>query len=576
MSQKIRISVFSVAALLLAVFMLQTVYAQPAGSTGGAPTGSGALSIQDLSVTPNYVVSGDNISLSFQLYNSYSSSLRNVNLDLEASNPLLNVSPSYTSLADSIGSGTYGGLGLDVYSYNIHVPSTLPEGVYTISVVATYETTVSDGLLSYDVPGESVMPIYIYVHGLPKLGINLAPSSQIEPNQNVQMQIAATNFGTGTAYNVTAVLENSTYFKPFGNKVFVLGNMEPGAPGTATADMYVAKNIVNGTQFVNMLVSYQYENGTRTERNVSVPVGVLLNSPDIIATVQSTEPPELYIGSNQSVQIAIQNVGSGLARNVSVSILSGKGTIVGSSSRNFFISSLQQGQSATESILVSSNQSSPQNSSDIYAMIGYEGANYMGNYSKTVAIPLSLFPSAEFNVTAVRSSLTPGGTYLPVTYEIKNIGNEPAKEVSLSLQSIYPITPVSGTAYVENIMPGSSANVTFYVDVDPNGAQGSYPVTLYEQWRQPNGASSQQFSGSSSYYINVGGAGANSGSSAGQQGNGQSAIGIVIAVVVVLAIAAFVMRRRSLASKAGTKGDSDGQQDEKRSEGRKRAARQGN
>ena len=170
---------FSVAAVLLAVFMLQAAYAQPAGSTGGAPTGSGALSIQDLSVSPNYVVSGDNISLSFQLYNSYSSSLRNVNLDLEASNPLLNVSPSYTSLADSIGSGTYGGLGLDVYSYKIHVPSTLPEGVYTISVVATYETTVSDGLLSYDVPGESVMPIYIYVHGLPKLGINLAPSYPI-------------------------------------------------------------------------------------------------------------------------------------------------------------------------------------------------------------------------------------------------------------------------------------------------------------------------------------------------------------------------------------------------------------
>ncbi len=48
------------------------------------------------------------------------------------------------------------------------------------------------------------------------------------------------------------------------------------------------------------------------------------------------------------------------------------------------------------------------------------------------------------------------------------------------------------------------------VSVDTHGVPGNYPVTLYEQWKQPNGAVNQQFSGSNNYFITTyGSSGAN-------------------------------------------------------------------
>ena len=542
--------------VMVAMLLVQAAYAQSvnSGSTGGAPSGSGALSLQALTLSPQYVVSGENATISFQLFNSYSGTLQNVNLQLEASNPLLNVSPSDTNLIGVVGSGIYGGSGFDIYTYKIHIPSTLQSGIYTIDVVATYETSVSNGVTSYDTPGESVMPISIYVHGKPGIGFSLAPSSQIVPNSDMQFEVDAHNSGTGTAYNVTATIDNSTYFKPSGAEELILGTMAAGASYSSAASVFVASNITNGTHSVKLTLSYQDENGTYVHTNTSVPIAVLLNSPDIIAAVQSTQPSQLYVGANQSVEVAVENVGSGTARNVSVSFRSGSGAIVGSAAASFFISSLQPGQSVPETITVSSNQSEPSSVAHLYASLSYEGANYAGNYSKVVPINLSVFPSAVFSITSVQGSLQPGATYKPVAYTIKNVGNEPASQVSLSLQSIYPITPISGNAYIDSLAPNQSTTVTFYVDVDSNGADGSYPATIYEQWRQPNGAISQQFSGSNSYYMAVGGkqyapSGTQpSGSPANYSGYAYAAIAVI--VVAVLAFLAINMRsKRSSRSK---------------------------
>ena len=555
--------------VLVAMLLVQASYAQSvnSGSTGGAPSGSGALSLQALTLSPQYVVSGENVTLSFQLFNSYSGTLNNVNLQLEASNPLLNVSPSYTNLIDVIGSGIYGGSGFDIYTYKLHIPSTLPSGIYTIDVVATYETSVSDGVTSYDTPGESVMPINIYVHGKPGIGFSIAPSSQLVPNSEAQFEVNAQNTGTGTAYNVTATIVNSTYFKPSGAEDLILGTMAPGAAYSSTASIFVASNITNGTHNLRLALSYQDENGTQVHTNATVPIAVLLNSPDIIAAVQSTQPSQLYVGSNQSVEVAIENVGSGTARNVSVSFSSRSGAIVGSAASSFFISSLQPGQSVPETITVSSNQSEPRSVAHVYTLLSYKSANYAGNYSKVVPINLSVFPSAVFSITSVQGSLQPGSTYKPVTYTIKNVGNEPASQVSLSLQSIYPITPISGNAYIDSLAPNQSATVTFYVDVDSNGADGSYPATIYEQWRQPNGAISQQFSGSNSYYMAVGGkqyapSGTTSESaSANYSGYIYAAIAVVVIVIALFAVS--MRSKRSSGRKAKKSSESEGAESER-------------
>ena len=151
--------------------------------------------------------------------------------------------------------------------------------------------------------------------------------------------------------------------------------------------------------------------------------------------------------------------------------------------------------------------------------------------------------SAIFNITGTDASLTPGATYKPLMLTIKNIGNEAAQQLTFSLQFTYPITPATSTAYVNNLDPGQSANVVFYVNVDQNGNSGTYPLTIYEQWKQPNGAEGQQFSASQNYFSQVS-------SSSGKSGYG-AIIGAAI-VLVAIVVGAYLYMKRKKSKAAGS------------------------
>ena len=78
--QKI-MDIFGYSGLALAILM---VFAVPAMAQSTTIQANGALSLQNLVVSPQPVVSGDNVNISFQLFNSYSSQLQNVNLSCRA------------------------------------------------------------------------------------------------------------------------------------------------------------------------------------------------------------------------------------------------------------------------------------------------------------------------------------------------------------------------------------------------------------------------------------------------------------------------------------------------------------
>ena len=510
---------------IMCILAAAAVLAPMAGAQAAATPG-GALSITNLRVSPQPVVAGDNITISFNLFNSYTSSLNNVNLQLMAQSPLINVSPSYSTLIDGIGTGIYGGVSAGVFTYTVHVPSTLPEGEYTIDAVAGYQTTQSNGYVNYDVAAQSVMPIDIYVYGIPQIAINAVPQGQIVPGHQFTMSISAVNYGTGQARNVSIAILGSSEFGASGAEQFNLGIIPAGSSQSAVATIFPAANVPGGTSYLPVRLSYMSDAGVSSNATVDVPISILLNRPDIAVSIMNAVPTQLSPGSNQTLTVLIQNIGTGQANNVSVQFLNGTGVSASGSASNFFIGSLPQDGQITENVFVSANRNANQTNYSIPVMVRYTYANYQNSTVQYDSIPIKVQSGAVFSIGAVSASLVPGDTYKPVTFTVKNIGNEEAQQVTLSLQSIYPITPVTPDAYVNSLAPGQSENVTFYVNVDSSGKPGTYPVTLYEQWRQPNGATNQQYAGSDNYYVQVGGG---SGS-----GYGSIAIWAVVAVIVVI------------------------------------------
>ena len=540
--------------LLLSIFLVAMAGISNISAAQVFTSVDGVLSIDNLAILPTPVIAGENMTLSFQLFNSYINTLKNVNLQLTGENPIVTVSPASSSQLGVIGTGQYGGLSAAPFVYNFHVPSTMQAGVYTIDVVATYDTQEGTAGATEDVPGQSIMPISFYVYGIPNIQLTPIPRGQLVPGGQSIIDIAAINTGTDTARNVTLAVENSSYFTPSGPTRINLGIMQPGIPENATMVLQTAQNVPSGQINLPIRETYTAQSGQNVSLVENVPLSFVTGNPDIVASIQSAYPAQLYAGSNQTLSILIQNTGHGDAKNLSINFLSNDGLTVSGSASSFFVGTLPAGGSIMESVFVSANSNANKTSYTIPVAVSYTGLAANSSISEVLQVPIKLQGAAIFNITSESGSLLPGASYAPVTFTIRNNGNEPAQQASMSLQTTYPVSPANPNAYLASLAPGQSAQVTFYVSVDTNGGTGSYPVTLYEQWRQPNGYSTQQYSGSNNYFVQVGGnGGAQSyGNSAGaaQQsssgGNSWLISGIGIVIVIVIAAVFFRQFRKSM------------------------------
>ncbi len=495
-------------ALVVAVQFFGLTYAQ-----------SNALSIANFDVTPQPVAAGSNVTLSWQLYNSYTAQLTNVNLALEGSYPLLNYSPAWTQLLTTVPTGMYGGTSL--FTYKLHIPSNVKSGTYSLTLAATYQTT-SGGT---QVTSSASMPISFYIRGSPYLKVTANPSAGISPGAQSSVTLSVLNVGTDNATNTSITLLNSNNFSIIGGSTFNFGTIAPQSTGSAAAILLSNSTLPMGAPVLPVEIRYNTAYGASKSYTEMVPVSASLGVPQIGVGIISAVPQSLYAGTNQTLSLSLQNIGSGTAKNVTLSVLGNKNITAGNSASRIFVGTIAAGASTTASLFITANKGDAKSSYSLPVLIKYQNANYNVSMNKTVFLPISLQPIASFNVTGQTSGIAPGTTYVPVTLKVKNEGNELAQAITFSLQTIYPISQVNPNAYVSQILPGQTANVTFYVNVDSAANPGQYPITIYEQWTQPSGGNNQQYSSSQSYYLEV-----------GQSGgiNLMDYVYLVVAVVIII------------------------------------------
>jgi hypothetical protein len=503
---------------------------------GNVNAQTNALSIANLDVTPQPVYAGSNVTVSFQLYNSYTAELTNVNLELEGTYPLLNYSPAWTQFLTTVPTGVYGGISL--FEYTMHVPKNVKSGTYYLTLVATYQTSSGENT---ELTSSSSMPISFYIRGFPNLKITANPSTGISPGVQSTVALDVLNVGTDNATNTSITVLNSKNFSVLGGSTFNLGTIAPQATGAASAILLANSTLPAGTPELPVIVRYNTIYGANSYYEEMVPVSESLGSPQIGVGIVSATPESLYPGTNQTLVLSLQNIGSGTAKNVTLSVVGNGNITAGNSASKIFVGTIVAGSTATASLFITANKRDNQNKYNLPVYISYQNANYNLTSNTTVLLPISLQSIAQFNVTGVASDLAPGGTYVPVTLRVKNIGNEAAQSVTFSLETIYPVSQVNPNAYVSAMLPGQTANVTFYVNIDSAANSGQYPITIYEQWSQPTGGNNQQYSSSQTYYVNVG--------SSGGAGLYEYIIGAVVVVVIAFVVVRRMRKQRTAAKK---------------------------
>jgi hypothetical protein len=499
-------------ATLIAVLGMTVATAQEA---------TGALSLTNLKITPQPVVAGETFNLTFQLFNSYVNPLSNVNIQLTASNPILNVSPSSSDLIQDIGSGNFGG-GNIRFTYKLHVPSTLQAGEYTVYMQASYDSEVGIAGEQENLPGQTTDPINFYVYGIPNIQLVAVPSSQLLAGAPDSFEITAINTGTDTARNVSMTFLNSTDFIPSGAPTINLGIMSVGAQVEDTATLIASPSLRAGNVTIPIRLKYTAGSGINYSMITNITVAFVTPKPDIVASIEDAIPNQLAPGANQTLTVLIQNNGYGTAKNLTLKFLSSPPLTVTSSASSYFIGTLAAGAKTTEQIQLTASRDANKTLYNLPVSISYSEITGVSNQSIR-NIPVRLQNASIFNITAVSGTLIPGGTNQPLALVIKNIGNEPAEQVTLSLQTIYPLTPENPNYYINSLAPGQSVNATFFVSTSSQGDNGTYPITVYEQWKQPNGFTTQQYSSFNNYYAEVSTSG----------GIGSYLVPIVIVLIIV-------------------------------------------
>lgn len=395
-------------------FVALAVISSYAGATSSYDS---ALSMANVTVSPNPVIAGGDVHIRFRMYNTFNYNIYGTTLQPSGSYPLLNASPQNSIVLGQVPSG----FSSSYYNYTFAVPNTTTAGSYTVTFTATYFVYAATGT----VIATSEMPVTFYVQ----------------------------------------------------------------------------------------------------------------NRPSIKVTLSSPQPAALYSGYNQSVSLRIQNTGYGTARNITVSVLPGNGLDILSSVTTFFISNLTHNSTVTEPLLISAHNTS---STSVIANASFYSSTLQQRFSSTQRANLSVSPSAQFAISSGDTEPRVGAVDVPIHLKVMNTGTIQASQMQLNLQTSYPLTPVASTAYVNSLEPGASTNVTFLVNIDTSAIPGNYPVTLYEQWKQPDGAVNQQFSGSDNYFVTV-----------ANQGYGIPLLPIAAVAIVAIVAARFYMKRKAAKGKNG-------------------------
>ena len=318
---------------------------------------------------------------------------------------------------------------------------------------------------------------------------------------------------------------------------FEVGTINPSeTTGYYNFTLQVPNTTPAGTYTVTFTTTSFIYAATGTEvAQSTIPVSFYIqNKPTIKVTASNPQAAPLYAGHNQTINILVENTGYGSARNVTITVSKAIGLNLLSSVKTFYVENISEGSSASEPILVGAQDV---NDTSLLVNVTYYSPDLKQRFDTSQLVSLNVVPAAQFSIGSLETSPAVGATDVPISFRITNTGTATATQLQVSLESSYPITPVSGTAYVANLTPGASANITYMISVDSAGVPGNYPVTLTEQWKQPNGATNQQYSGSNNYYVPVG--------SSSSTGGLEDDIIIIVVIVVVVAI---VMRRRAAKS----------------------------
>ncbi|MBU0461095.1 MAG: hypothetical protein KJ574_00770, partial [Nanoarchaeota archaeon] len=188
--------------------------------------------------------------------------------------------------------------------YYLVVDANAVSGIYPIKFTATI-----DGKAKVE------KEVSIRVTGVPDLIFESdAVTRLVKPNDIFTADMTLTNIGTGKARNIK-VTTSSDDFILLGSGLELIDELKPGRSTNTALEFSVGDEVIPDSYNVPILFDFTDENGA--EHNMTQNLGVkLANYGEVYLQNVKTTPSQVNVGEAFTLQVRVENVGTGDAKNV--------------------------------------------------------------------------------------------------------------------------------------------------------------------------------------------------------------------------------------------------------------------
>ena len=262
----------------------------------------------------------------------------------------------------------------------------------------------------------------------------------------------------------------------------LLCTQDPDSKGTFTFYLPVDNLATSGTYPVMVSTSYEKRFTQLSASNtVNVQVGGV---PSFTASVVSSNPVDIYPGDTAQVDVAFQNTGPSMAQSSRASAES-SGVQVKWAGQTQDVGQISARGSADAIFTVEAPKDLQAGTYPLNVHLAYSD-QYGNNGTRDFTFDVPVKPKAEFVANASSAGLL-AGQKKEVIVSLTNTGKQEARKVEVRIRPIFPFSTDGTVRYIESLMPGETANLSYVITVDKDATTGGQLVGTDISFEDPQG-----------------------------------------------------------------------------------------
>jgi hypothetical protein len=263
----------------------------------------------------------------------------------------------------------------------------------------------------------------------------------------------------------------------------LVGDLLGSASVPATFHIKVTQDAAAGTYNIPVVLNYTYlynaeQIGTETlqytyktvNKTVTIPVKI---KPAVQLTVLSVTPQDLNVGNEGYVTLLVKNTGYEDGTNAVMKISRNDQSPVSPTEGSVYIGDYPMGAVTNCTFRVSVSSDAQQKTYPLDVVVNYKNTDgdYVDSTIETVGVPVG--KKVDFNVTPVKTTLSPGGKSV-ITVAFENIGGATAYNAQARISAVDPFTSNDDTSFLGTMAPGDIREASYEISVDSGATVKEY------------------------------------------------------------------------------------------------------